>query len=278
MLVNSLRSLKRISILVSSARMIHTATEKMVKCGIMLCKIDINKPSIMKTTLALLFLLAISSCKTENQFVIKGTVNGDLNDEWIYLNEFMDPDPYVDSTLIENGSFTFRGNVEYPEFYVLRNNSDFVLKHFDFFLEPAKIKIELNADDWTFGSEIIGGPVNEEYNKEIKAQLRETVALITENEKKIALADSAEQIELIKKRAEFQDQLTQLNLNYISNHSDSPISPYLLSQIFFGIPFEESQNILNSFSDENKQTSIGLSLQERLDMMNEFKGESLETD
>ena len=232
----------------------------------------------MKTILALVLLIVISSCKTENQFIIEGTVNGDLNDEWIYLNEFLENEPYVDSTLIRNGRFTFKGNVDYPEFYILRNNSDFVLKHFDFFLEPAKIKIELNADDWTYGSKITGGPINEEFNREIRTHVGEIVALINENQKKIALADSVDQIELINTRTELQDRLTQLNLEYVSNHPDSPISPYLLSQIFFGIPFDQSQNILNSFSEENKQTSICTSLQERLDMMKKYEGESLETE
>jgi hypothetical protein len=231
----------------------------------------------MKTIFALLLLLAISSCKSDNQYFINGTIDNEFNNEWIYLTKFMEPEPMIDSTLVKNGKFSFKGIVDYPELYVLNNNSDSDFRHFAFFLEPAKMKIEINLDDWTWGSNITGGPINDEYNREYRTHEIEAVKLNRETEVKMVEADSAKTIELEKIQREFQNQLKQRSLDYISNHPDSPISPYLLGQMFFGIPFDESQKILNGFSEENKRTSICLSLQERLDLMIKFKDDSLES-
>ena len=120
----------------------------------------------MKAFLLLLFIIVISSCKTDNQFVITGAIDGDYANEWIYLNEFMEPEPQVDSALVKNGKFTFRGTIKYPEVFILHNKSESDFKHFAFMLEPAKINIEISHDDWAWGCEIMGGPVNDEYNKE----------------------------------------------------------------------------------------------------------------
>ena len=232
----------------------------------------------MKASLLLVFIIVISSCKTDNQFVITGAIDGDYANEWIYLNEFMEPEPQVDSALVKNGKFTFRGTIKYSEVFVLHNKSESDFKHFAFMLEPAKINIEISHDDWAWGSEIMGGPVNDEYNKEFRSRELEVVKFNRETDKKMVEADSIEQIELNKIRMGVQDDFKQLNMDYISKHPESPISPYLLGQMFFGIPFDESQDILNSFSNENKQTSICLSLQNRLDMMREYESGSLGLD
>ena len=236
------------------------------------------KLTAMKAILGLFFLIAIFSCKTDNQFVIEGTIDGNSDDEWIYLTEFLEPEPYIDSVLINNGRFTFKGNVDYPEVHVLNNNSDTAFKYFYFFLEPATMEIRINPGDWTYGSTIMGGPVNDEYNEKIRSSEIRLVNLNRETMKKMSGADSTEQIELEQVRKESEDQHKQLCLDFISDHPDSPISPYLLGDLFVRIPFDEAQNILNSFSNENKQTSICLSLQERLDMMKKYINGSLETE
>lgn len=229
----------------------------------------------MKTCFALVLLLALSGCKPDRQFVISGTIEGDFTDEWIYLNEFMESEPRVDSSLVEKGKFSFRGTVDYPELFVLHNNSQSDFRHFPFMLEPAKMKIKINHDDWAWGSEIKGGPVNDEYNNEFRYREREIVNLNREIDKKMLETDSLEQIEFNKMRMDAQDEFKQANKDYLLKHPESPISPYLLGQMFFGIPFDESQEILNGLSDENKQTSICLTLQNRLDMMKEYENGSL---
>ena len=50
-------------------------------------------------------------------------------------------------------------------------------------------------------------------------------------------------------------------IEYVRNNPDSPISPYLLGRNFFVFPIDEAEILLGSFSDENKQTSVCISLQ-----------------
>lgn len=232
----------------------------------------------MKTILPLLFLFAFSGCKSDNQFVIKGTINGDFDNNWIYLTEFYADEPVYDSIIVKNGKFTFRGSIDYPEAFILNNFSESDFKHFDFFLEPVKMSVEINPDDWTYGSRISGGPINDEYNRAFRGDEVEFVKLNREITDRMLVADSAEKIELEKTIMESQDQHLQRDMEYITTHPDSPVSPYLLSRVFFAIPFDESQKILDNMSDENKQTSICLFLQDRLDMMKEFNNGSLESE
>ena len=233
----------------------------------------------MKTILALILLVAISSCTTSDQYIVKGTIDNEFENEWIYLVKFMDMEnnPEIDSTLIKKGKFIFRGNVDYPELYVLHNNPDSILGFFRFYLEPAKMKIELSVENWSWDSQIEGGTINEEYNEQIRSHEIQLVKLNEETREKLAQADSAEQIELEKIRWNFEESHKKLSMDYLHDNPDSPISPYLLGQLMFSTPSGETERILDSFSDENKQTSICQSLIDKINMMKEFENSSIET-
>jgi hypothetical protein len=141
----------------------------------------------------------------------------------------MEYKPDVDSVMVSRGKFTFEGSVEYPELYVIHNRRDSILGFFRFFLEPAKMYLDIDADDWSWGSQINGGQVSEEYNNNIRNDETALVHLNPEIDEKKSLADSTEQI-------------------------------------------------LAGFSDQNKMTSICMSLQEKLDMMNEYNSGSTGTE
>ena len=232
----------------------------------------------MKSIPAILILFALTGCKSENQYIIKGTVKGDFDNHWVYLVKFMEPEPDIDSCYIRNGKFSFMGSIEYPELFVLHNNPDSLLGFFPFFLEPARIKIELNIKDWTWGSSIDGGNLNEEYNRLFRIPETELVKLNIETEEKMTAADSTEKAELESVRKKVEEEHMKLERDYFTKHPDSPFSPYLLAKSFFMLPLDESEKILTTFSEENKQTSICLSLQDRLDRMHKYEEGSLEAE
>lgn len=229
----------------------------------------------MRILPVLLLLSAVTGCQPDNQYEIRGTINDRFDGEWLYLVKFMQYKPDVDSALVSKGTFTFTGNVEYPELYVIHNRRDSILGFFGFYLEPAKMDIHIDVDDWSWGSQISGGQINEEYNSRIRNDENALVHLNTEIDEKKSLADSTELIVLDSIQTSEDDKFRNQNLDYIANYPDSPISPYLFARMFATIPFDKSEQILAGFSDQNKNTSICLSLQEKIDMMNEYRAGSI---
>ena len=232
----------------------------------------------MKNYLALLLLLFIVSCSPDNQFKINGTFEGNIEDQWIYLSKFMAENPISDSVFMQNGKFQFSGICGYPESYVLQNHKDSALAWFHFYLEPGKINIDLDPKDWAYGSNVQGGPTNEEYNTSIRAPRNEFIKFREETLEKIAVANSSQKSELEEAMQTAGDAEIMKQIEYVRNNPDSPISPYLLGRNFFMFPIDEVEIILGSFSDENRQTAVSISYQEKLDMLKKYSNGSLETE
>jgi hypothetical protein len=159
---------------------------------------------------------------------------------------------------------------------MLQNHIDSALAWFHFYLEPGKIKIDLDPKDWAYGAIVQGGPVNEEYNTNIRVQRNEFIKFREETLEKIAVADSSQKNELEEAMQTAGDADIMIQIEYLRNNPDSPISPYLLGRNFFMFPIDEAEIILGSFSDENRQTAVSISLQEKLDMLKKFSNGSLE--
>ena len=232
----------------------------------------------MKNYLALLLLLFIVSCSPDNRFKINGTFKGNIEDQWIYLSKFMADVPNPDSVFLQKGKFQFSGLCGYPESYVIQNHRDSALAWFHFYLEPGKINIDLDPRDWAYGSNIQGGPINEEYNTNIRAPRNKFIEFRDETLEVIAVADSSQKIELKDAILEAGNANKMNQIEYVRNNPDSPISPYLLGMNFFVLPIDEAEILLGSFSVENKQTAVCISFQEKLDMLKQFSNGSLETE
>lgn len=230
----------------------------------------------MKKAHILALFIVFIGCTADNQYVVRGAVDGDFDNEWVYLVKFMQPHPDIDSSIVKNGKFTFKGKVEYPEVFVIHNNPDSILGFFSFYLEPARLRIDIVLENWTWSSSIKGGPINEEYNERIRIFENELVQFNKLADQKLTQADSSEQASIENERELIAKRSQQFKLDYISENPESPISPFLLAKIFAFIPFKDSEDILNTLSEVNRNTSICLSLQEKVDMMNKYQNGSLE--
>lgn len=72
----------------------------------------------MKKTFQLICAVAVialmGSCGNKNQFVINGTVDSEMNGKTVYLVNSDNMQGAVDSTIVADGQFTFKGIVEEP--------------------------------------------------------------------------------------------------------------------------------------------------------------------
>lgn len=103
-----------------------------------------------KIYLATFILATLFSCnKTEEKsgFTITATIeNASGTAKLLKLNLVNNETIVVDSTNIENGKFTFKGNVESPYFHTVMLNEDRG-KRFHFFLENSNINVNGNYND-----------------------------------------------------------------------------------------------------------------------------------
>ena len=101
-----------------------------------------EKRFFYKMAAAIIAVIAFSSCQSEG-YVITGRINTkDLDGSKIFLRT---ENPNVsDSTIIENGTFSFRGQVE----GILQAAVTIGDNAFPFLLVNDRIRIDINNDDW----------------------------------------------------------------------------------------------------------------------------------
>ena len=102
----------------------------------------------------------ICGCGNKNQFTINGTIDGtELNGKTVYMRDlYNDPDTPLDSAVVTDGMFSFKGNVEEPKNVIIEDpDVSFLVR---IILEPGNIVIK--------GDSIGGTPLNDKlltYNK-----------------------------------------------------------------------------------------------------------------
>ena len=208
------------------------------------------------TALFTLLLLLFPLLGPTGKYTIRGSFSKPQTEEWIYLVRFMEADPKVDSARIIDGKFMFEGEVDIPEMYALSYHHSRAKGLLPVFLEPATLTVVIDPADWENGSTISGGKVNDEY----RAFLRDIEEKYTK--KIIALYDQDpadtedEKKELENQMKKLVDESMAFRLNYIKTHYDSPVSVFLLAQIYPNLSPGEVTTILSGFSPELKNTVI----------------------
>lgn len=91
---------------------------------------------------------AIVACSNKNAYTVKGNVeNNDLNGQTVFIKKLVDKQlTSVDSTVIADGKFTFKGKIETPEIYYIEISK---LGRFGFILESANIDFTIGDGFYT---------------------------------------------------------------------------------------------------------------------------------
>ncbi|MCC8154138.1 MAG: AhpC/TSA family protein [Tannerellaceae bacterium] len=106
----------------------------------------------VKELICLLFLAIAVSCNsgssgsTDSEFIIQGTINQESGT--IYLQNFRNKMFFIiDSAKIENGRFTFTGNIEQPDLYGLTLDRNEAFSPYFLFLENKPIEVIIDTAD-----------------------------------------------------------------------------------------------------------------------------------
>jgi peroxiredoxin len=197
-------------------------------------------------------VLLLISCNEQPGYVIKGTVDrNDLNGDYIYLYEYgvKDADP-IDSALIENKSFTFKGIQESPVLRLLtfkdgRINKDAYFHAVGstpyslwFLLDNSKLNVEIAEN-----SSITGSSENED----LAAYMREMDKLDDEAEKIDKDAENAEE--------KYNDIFTKsenISKDFILHHNNSLIAATIFYNFRHSISEKDRRTIINSAGETFK--------------------------
>lgn len=200
----------------------------------------------MKRKLALavapaLFSLAFA-LPEKNEFKVSGKIDG-ITTGKIYLESSESGAPYLDSTEIKNGTFSFKGNISRAMFYVLRLQHD--RGRLGFFLQPGNIVINGHKDS-LFKATVKGSPLTAQYREwgaawsaitQQAGVLYRRLDSASQGGKTEAPAEIRRQVD-----AGFEDLSAQTDravTSFIQKYPESPVGPFIIIDRYINYPNPE---------------------------------------
>lgn len=194
--------------------------------------------------------------ESRNSFTLKGHLKSYLSNK-VYLNKIIESSIYtIDSAIIENNKFQFKGIVNYPERFQLtfENYSSsiiLIIENTDFEVEIDPVLIQEPT--------IIGSPLNDllfEYKQNAKNIFHEIDLLFPKFQKARLENDSEKLTEIGVKLKIIETKFRNYSYNFIHNNNNSYIAPMVLRDLlkssnYDTIRIKESYNLL---SDEVKNS------------------------
>ena len=216
------------------------------------------KKFLVFTICAFIFL---TSCIDKNSkisssgYTIIGTILNQ-NNGTVYLSKFLDHNILnIDSTLIKNDTFYFKGNVTYPEKHLISfNNSSNKLL---LILENSDITINIDYDDFN-NSKVKGSYLNNElfYIKNQSEDIFKNIEYLYPSIQKARLENDVTKLAALNKEIkEIEEDNLKLILNYCENNPSSYLSPILLNDLlnnYQTIDTTRAITIYNAFPSDIK--------------------------
>ena len=173
----------------------------------------------------------------QNKYAVSGKLEG-INEGKIYL--INDELSIRDSSLIKNGNFYFKGEIQEPMFYLLQLAGKNGGK--GFFLEPGSMTVTGNIDSF-FKAEITGSKTNNQW-KEWSESWSKTTAQAGPMYRRL---DSANNHGKVKEPAEerkifndgmklLENQTNEAVTAFIGKYPQSPVGPFIITDRYINYP------------------------------------------
>lgn len=186
------------------------------------------------TGLILLLIIQISCDRSSKKgFLVEGTLFG-LDSTWIYLQKPVENGwESLDSQMVVDGNFVFRGNVEKEDLYHLRIGN--TTRTIMVFIDNQPIVVEGQVDSLE-KVRVEGTKVQETYNKYLirqrglrKQQERLLAQWIEANES--GNQDTLEDVN--QEFALLEQETDQFLLAAVTSNLDNPLGPYFATMLYF---------------------------------------------
>lgn len=216
-------------------------------------------------------LLAIAACEdSKNTYNLNGTVEGEIAEGTkVYLKKTDEKNQPVDvdTTSIENGSFSFSGTATGPELHYLffentRGNIPVILEEGDILVETHKDSLAFASIEGTEQNEMFSG-----YLESSRALSRKAMTMNEDMRKAASERDTATMTSLRDEYFELQEEARDNEINFAKEHPNSLISALIIERALTSGRMEagEASELYEGLSDEIKNTTVGKRIAEQLE-------------
>ncbi|NTW23071.1 MAG: AhpC/TSA family protein [Lentimicrobium sp.] len=210
-------------------------------------------------------VVVISACTSRkaNEFIINGEINGDFAGN-VYLQQSKDGQfETLDSVVVKNGRFTFKGTLESPDMYYIGiDESRFV----GFFNEAADINIAFHID--SVMSPVVTGSESDKvyrvYLKKQDQQRSEEISVYSAYNEASRINDTTKMKEIEASLDALDAKQKEEIMAFISENASSFVAPYVAMRHSYQFNLQELESQMAGFGGKVKESSYANMLAERI--------------
>lgn len=191
------------------------------------------------------------ACSEHPAYLIRGTVKNAENDT-VYLKQYQDFTPKtIDSAVIKNGKFTFKGTVACPDYVLLYIGHTGPVQ---FFIENSKISITVDKDSIS-AAKITGSSENDlfvRFNHRIR-EFEQQSEKLNDDYNFLRLtsdSDTAQANAILRNMEQLIKERTQYMTDFVKQNPSNIITAFITDNILSHfVDIEEFEDIVNAFDD-----------------------------
>ncbi|OFY58084.1 MAG: hypothetical protein A2V50_02100, partial [Bacteroidetes bacterium RBG_19FT_COMBO_42_10] len=221
----------------------------------------------MKKMIYLIVAVLMTGCSSEPEFVVKGNIQD--SDSVTFMLQKREAGKFItlDSALSRNGIFKMTGSVQFPEMVQLVATGR--QKRVSFYIENSEITISGNLDSLSF-AEVSGSKTQDEYQSFIDSNkpLSEKYSNLYIEYQSARQENNTEKIAELEKEAEaIQNEMTQLEKDFVKNNPSSYVSPSILNSLSYEMEASDIEAAINALDTNVARIPVAKDLMARAQVM-----------
>ena len=221
----------------------------------------------MKKMIYLIVAVLMTGCSSEPEFVVKGNIQD--SDSVTFMLQKREAGKFItlDSALSRNGIFKMTGSVQFPEMEQLVATGR--QKRVSFYIENSEITISGNLDSLSF-AEVSGSKTQDEYQSFIDSNkpLSEKYSNLYIEYQSARQENNTEKIAELEKEAEaIQNEMTQLEKDFVKNNPSSYVSPSILNSLSYEMEASDIEAAINALDTNVARIPVAKDLMARAQVM-----------
>lgn len=227
------------------------------------------KKLVLYSLVAFLSLSGFAQERNVSDFTINGKITG-KETGYIYLSYPVAEGIKMDSAMISNGTFVFKGRLEEPVMASIAASSNIVRisdpNIANVFIEPGTMVMTVHYG--AFKKVILNGSGSQDELEGLNQQKApiykemEPAETAYRNEK-----DHEKAPLLYQKLSPFKERMAKLDLVFIRTHPDSYVSAYLMKSKISSLTLADAKAIYNAWTPRIKTSDLGKQLQNEIHEM-----------
>lgn len=211
-------------------------------------------------------IVAFASCE-KSGYTVTGDVENFAEGAKVYLAATSDEGfTKIDSTTIQNKSFTFKGESKGVEYSLIQIEEEAGTVPFQIQMVLENGKIKVTADKNDIEKTVVSGTKNNDDLQRFNESLATTRKEIEKQQEELGANDENEQDfgKIIEFQQTAQKKMFDAINSFIDQNKDSYVSLFLLANLSQAISTEELKEKYNALSTEVKETRMGKEVADKL--------------